>query len=205
MQEHRASSSSTSRLGPRVGHWTVTPSVRAPANRDIVVDRQIVKAPSGQPLRVNVDPFELSPDGAWLYYGPLEGPWSRIATRLLNNPNVNGDELTRNVEPWADLPPVGGTVMGPSGDLYFTAWPQTPSSDALRMARSQHSSPIPACTGSTRRFSVATEPCGSSSADGSGRPVQWRCVQNRASREANAYSGPLMGCRWPFARQSTPI
>ncbi|MGO8993468.1 MAG: SMP-30/gluconolactonase/LRE family protein [Polyangiaceae bacterium] len=95
-------------------------SVRAPANRDIVVDGQIVKAPSGQPLRVNVDPFELSPDGAWLYYGPLEGPWSRIATRLLNDPNVNGDELTRNVEPWADLPPVGGTVMGPSGDLYFT-------------------------------------------------------------------------------------
>lgn len=95
-------------------------SVRAPADRDIVLGGAVVKAPSGQPLRVHADPLELSPDGQWLYYASLEGPWSRVATRWLDDPALSPAELTRRVEPWADLPPVGGTAMSPKGDLYFT-------------------------------------------------------------------------------------
>lgn len=96
------------------------PSVTAPADRPIVLDGRVVKAPDGTPLRVNSDPLEVSPDGRWLYFAPLPGPWSRIETRWLDDAGVASDVLATKVETWADLPPVGGTVMDTNGDLYFT-------------------------------------------------------------------------------------
>jgi major royal jelly protein len=96
------------------------PSVTAPANRPIVMDGEIVRAPDGSPLRVNSDPLEVSPDGRYLYFGSLHGPWSRIETRLLDDPGISASELATKVEAWADLPPVGGTAMAPDGALYFT-------------------------------------------------------------------------------------
>ena len=96
------------------------PSVTAPADRPIVLDSRVVKAPDGTPLRVNSDPLEVSPDGRWLYFAPLPGPWSRIETRWLDDAGVASDVLAAKVEAWADLPPVGGTVMDTNGDLYFT-------------------------------------------------------------------------------------
>jgi len=76
--------------------------------------------PDGAPLRVHSDPLELSPDGAWLYFGPLAGPWSRIETHWLDDPAVLAAELAAKAEPWTDLPPVGGTAMAANGDFYFT-------------------------------------------------------------------------------------
>ncbi|MFT8809682.1 MAG: hypothetical protein ABF859_14630, partial [Gluconobacter sp.] len=73
-----------------------------------------------QPLLVNVDPLEVSPDGKWLYFGPLEGPWSRIPTALLDDPDVSSTDLSAAVQPWADLPPIGGSAMDTAGNLYFT-------------------------------------------------------------------------------------
>lgn len=58
--------------------------------------------------------------GAWFYFAPLEGPWSRISTRSLDDFSISEDQLVSKVEPWADLPPVGGTVMDANGDLYFS-------------------------------------------------------------------------------------
>jgi len=104
------------------------PSVTAPTNRPIVVDGEIVRGPDGSPLRVNSDPLEVSPDGRYLYFGSLHGPWSRIETRLLDEPAVSGPELAGKVEAWADLPPVGGTAMASDGTLYFTDL----ASDALK-------------------------------------------------------------------------
>ncbi|MDW9670253.1 hypothetical protein GOB27_27245 [Sinorhizobium meliloti] len=95
-------------------------STTAPADRQIVLDGQVVKAPDGSPLKVNSDPLDLSPDGQWLYFGPLSGPWSRIETRWLNDATITPEEVATKVEAWADLPPVGGTVMDKNGDLYFT-------------------------------------------------------------------------------------
>jgi sugar lactone lactonase YvrE len=92
------------------------PSVTA-SDRPIIVDGETVLAPDDNPLRVNSDPMELSPDGRYLYFGPLNGPWSRIETRWLDDPAADAAD---HVEPWADLPPVGGTAMAPNGDLYFT-------------------------------------------------------------------------------------
>jgi len=96
------------------------PSTTAPDNRPIVVDGTVVRGADGTPLKVNADPFELSPDRRWLYFGPLEGPWSRIRTALLDDPRVSGKVIAANIQPWADLPPTGGTVMDRKGSLYFS-------------------------------------------------------------------------------------
>ncbi|WP_397452360.1 L-dopachrome tautomerase-related protein [Pseudomonas sp. NA-150] len=97
-----------------------SPSTRAPADRDIVVDGETVRTPDGQPLHVQSDPLEVSPDGQWLYFASLEGPWSRVETRRLNDPALSPEQLQQHVKSWADLPPVGGTTMDASGNLYFT-------------------------------------------------------------------------------------
>jgi hypothetical protein len=96
------------------------PSVTAPADRPVAMDGEIVRMPDGSPLRVNSDPLEVSPDGRYLYFGSLHGPWSRIETRLLDDPGISASELASKVGAWADLPPVGGTAMAPDGTLYFT-------------------------------------------------------------------------------------
>jgi hypothetical protein len=95
-------------------------SVTAAEDRPIVVDGAILRGPDGKPLRVHSDPMEISPDGEWLYYGPLEGKWSRIPTRMLDDPAVDSRTLAGRVEPWADLPPMGGSTMDARGNLYFS-------------------------------------------------------------------------------------
>ncbi|TFW29211.1 L-dopachrome tautomerase-related protein [Duganella callida] len=97
-----------------------SPSTTAPKDRVIDVAGTVVRGGDGAPLRVNADPFEVSPDGKHLYFGPLSGPWSQIETRLLDDPAVDAATLERAVQPWADLPPVGGTAMDAKGNLYFT-------------------------------------------------------------------------------------
>lgn len=87
------------------------PSTRARPGRKVIADGKELA------MQIAADPIEVSPDGQWLYYGPLAGPWSRIATRWLDDPAAG--DLGAHVEPWADLPPVGGTAMAPDGTLYF--------------------------------------------------------------------------------------
>lgn len=98
------------------GHTSVT----APAERDIVLAGRVLKTHAGEPVRVQSDPMEVSPDGKWLYFAPLEGPWSKIETRYLDDPALPAADLASRVSPWADLPPVGGTAMDRDGSLYFT-------------------------------------------------------------------------------------
>lgn len=95
-------------------------STVAPRDRDIVVSGQVLRAPDGSALRVNADPLELSPDGKWLYYASLQGPWWRVETRWLNDASLTPQALARHVEPWWDLPPVGGTAMAADGSMYFS-------------------------------------------------------------------------------------
>ncbi|PTQ13440.1 hypothetical protein CLG96_04950 [Sphingomonas oleivorans] len=94
-------------------------STGARADRPIILDGKTLLAPDGNPLRVNSDPLEISPDGKWLYFAPLPGPWSRIETRWLDDFSTTPERIAAKVEPWADLPPVGGTAMDANGDLYF--------------------------------------------------------------------------------------
>jgi sugar lactone lactonase YvrE len=96
------------------------PAATAPEDRPIVVAGETLLAPDGSRLRVNSDPLEVSPDGRWFYFGPLEGPWVRIETRYLEDPSLSAAQLASKVEPWADLPPIGGAAMDTNGDLYFT-------------------------------------------------------------------------------------
>lgn len=107
------------------------PSVTATNDRDIVLSGQTVKAPGGSALRVNADPLEVSPDGQWLYYGPLQGPWSKVLISDLTAPDLTPAQLASRVEPFADLPPTGGTVMDARGNLYFSDL----AHDAIRVLR----------------------------------------------------------------------
>lgn len=107
------------------------PAATARDGRPIVLSGQVVKAPGGAPLKVHVDPLEVSNDGKWLLFGPLEGPWSRVPTRMLDDPAVTGEDIAAAVEPWADLPPVGGTAMAPDGNLYFADL----ATDSIRVRR----------------------------------------------------------------------
>jgi hypothetical protein len=96
------------------------PATTVRDDRPIILDAVVLNGPDSKPLRVNTDPMEVSPDGAWFYFGTLEGPWSRIGTRCLDDFSASAETLTAKVEPWADLPPVGGTIMAPDGSLYFS-------------------------------------------------------------------------------------
>lgn len=96
-----------------------SPATRA-GERDIVIGGEVLRAPDGTPLRVNADPLELSPDGEWLYFAPLAGPWSRIETRWLDDEKIDAAALAAKVSPWRDLPPVGGTTIDRRGNFYFT-------------------------------------------------------------------------------------
>jgi hypothetical protein len=96
------------------------PSTVARKDRPIVVDGETLIAPNGAPLLVQSDPLELSADGRWFYYGPLEGPWSKIETRFLDDASLSAAQLGSKVEPWLDIPPIGGSALGSNGDFYFT-------------------------------------------------------------------------------------
>jgi sugar lactone lactonase YvrE len=95
-------------------------STTGPADRPIVVDGQTVHAPDGSPLRVNTDFLEVSPDGTWLYFASLHGPWYRVERRWVDEARLSPEELESHVEPWADLPPSGGSAMDTDGNLYFS-------------------------------------------------------------------------------------
>lgn len=96
------------------------PATVAESGRPIVISGQVLKGPNDQPLLVQSDPLEVSPDGKWFYFGPLEGPWSQVPTKLLDDPNVPAGELAKAVKPFVDLPPMGGSVMDKEGNLYFS-------------------------------------------------------------------------------------
>ncbi|WP_338137393.1 L-dopachrome tautomerase-related protein [Pseudomonas lurida] len=99
---------------------TTSPAVLAPKDRDIILSDKVVKTPDGTALRVHSDPLEVSPDGKWLYFAPLEGAWHKIETRWLDDARLSEDELVKRVEFWRDLPPVGCTVMDRKGNFYFS-------------------------------------------------------------------------------------
>ena len=107
------------------------PSTVARDDRPIVVDGEILRGPDDRPLKVHADPLELSSDGRWLLYGPLAGPWSRVPLAALDDPSLPAETLAAAVEPFADLPPTGGTAMAADGRLVFSDL----AADAIRALR----------------------------------------------------------------------
>jgi Major royal jelly protein len=95
-------------------------AVKATPGRNIILGGRTIKAPNGKPLVVNADPLDLSIDGRYFYFGPMSGPWSRIETRLLDDPSQSAAALRSGLEPWADLPPIGGAIMDADDSLYFS-------------------------------------------------------------------------------------
>ena len=89
------------------------------ARRPVAVDGETVRGADGKPVMINVDDLALSPDGKFLYYQPLPGPMSRIATSLLDDPKATPQALTAGVEFWYDTPALGGSAIAPDGMLYL--------------------------------------------------------------------------------------
>ena len=87
--------------------------------RPIVVDGETVRGPDGEPLLLNTDQMEVSPDGRWLYFQPLAGPMYRIETRWLDDAMVPPSDVATHVAFWYDTPPLGGTAIDASGNLYL--------------------------------------------------------------------------------------
>lgn len=82
-------------------------------------------------MRVNADPLEDSPDGEWLYFGALQGPWSKVRIADLIATTLTSDQLSGRFEPLADLPPTGGAVRDAQGNMYFSDL----ACDAIRIRR----------------------------------------------------------------------
>jgi sugar lactone lactonase YvrE len=96
------------------------PQATGTPGREIFLDGQAVRTADGAALKVNADPLEVSADRKWLYFASLEGPWWALETRWLDDPSLSDQQLQGHLEPWVDLPPVGGTTMDAQGNLYFT-------------------------------------------------------------------------------------
>jgi sugar lactone lactonase YvrE len=88
--------------------------------RPIVVDGVTVRfGPKNQPLIVNADQLEVSPDRRWLYYQPLSGPLWRVPTRDLDDESLTPAQVSRSVEAWYNTPALGDTAMDQRGNVYL--------------------------------------------------------------------------------------
>jgi Major royal jelly protein len=74
----------------------------------------------GQHQTPKSDMIEVSPDGAWLYWAAPTGPFRRIQTKLLRDPNMPDEELAKNIEHVADIERTGGCAMDTLGNLYLS-------------------------------------------------------------------------------------
>ncbi len=76
----------------------------------------------GVAVQVAVDTIALSPDGEWLYYGPLTGRtlW-RVPTGALRDPTLDDDALATQVERHGAKPTTDGATTAADGSVYLTA------------------------------------------------------------------------------------
>lgn len=89
------------------------------ARRPVMADGETLRGADGKPVMNDVDDLDLSPGGRFLYYQPLPGPMSRIATSLLDDPKATSQALTAGAEFWYDTPALGGSAIAPDGTLYL--------------------------------------------------------------------------------------
>ena len=73
-------------------------------------------------LRIGVDSIALDRDGAWLYYGPVNGDrMYRIATRDLRDPALDPAALAARVEDYGPKPLSDGLSSDDAGNVLITA------------------------------------------------------------------------------------
>ncbi|KXT01923.1 hypothetical protein AC578_2551 [Pseudocercospora eumusae] len=82
----------------------------------------LVQSANGESLFVHADQLEVSPDGKWFYFQPLNGGMSKIETKWLDqayyNTSLAGDALKSSVQPHALTPSTGGTAIDEDGCIY---------------------------------------------------------------------------------------
>ncbi len=100
--------------------------VRRVLDDDGSVDAQVAQTAEGRlvtdskgaPVGFNADQLEVSPDGRWFYFQPATGPFYRIETRYLDDPQQSAASLHAHVQPWARTGATGGTAMDAAGVVY---------------------------------------------------------------------------------------
>ena len=92
------------------------PSVTA--QRPLTGEGHGLVGPGGKPVVINADQLEVSPDGRWFYYQPATGPFYRVETRYLDDPQETASDLHGRVQFWAQTGATGGTAMDASGIMY---------------------------------------------------------------------------------------
>ncbi len=100
--------------------------VRRVLDDDPSVDAQVAQTADGRrlvdlkgkPVGFNADQLEVSPDGRWFYYQPATGPFYRIETRYLDDPQQSAAALHAHVQLWARTGATGGTAMDAAGVMY---------------------------------------------------------------------------------------
>jgi sugar lactone lactonase YvrE len=79
--------------------------------------------PGAPPMRHRIpksDMIELSLDGEWLYWSAPTGPFRRIRTAILRDPQVPDSALHDHVEHVADIGMIGGSAIDDRGNLYLS-------------------------------------------------------------------------------------
>ena len=90
------------------------------AQRPMTAEDHPLRGPDGKPVRIHADQLEVSPDGKFFYYQPASGPMSRIATRYLDDPKIDGKQLAKHVSTFAKTPSTGGTAIDADGTIYVS-------------------------------------------------------------------------------------
>ncbi|MBB2203402.1 hypothetical protein HLH28_17855 [Gluconacetobacter tumulisoli] len=90
------------------------------ARRDMFADGRRLLNDQGEPLRVDGDQLEVTPDGRWLLAQPCSGPMVRIPTVLLDDPSTAPATLAQALHVWLDTPTTGGTAIDARGALYLS-------------------------------------------------------------------------------------
>lgn len=90
------------------------------AQKPLRAEGRELRDPDGQPVVINADQLEVSPDGRWFYYQPCCGGMSRIQTHFLDDPTIGPNDVERHVERFADTPSTGGTAMDADGTIYLS-------------------------------------------------------------------------------------
>lgn len=85
----------------------------------------LVQSANGELQYIHNDQLELSPDGKYFYFQPLNGGMSRIETKYLDQAFYNSsfsedNGLAPYIQPFSGTPQTGGTAIDANGNIYLS-------------------------------------------------------------------------------------
>lgn len=88
---------------------------------DFVVRGEVLTDPNKEPVRTNLNPITISPEGDWVYFGSMNGlSVFRVPAELLADRNSSADVVEAAVERYGSKPPSDGITIDNAGNVYIT-------------------------------------------------------------------------------------